>query len=174
MHIAIIVILLLAAFVGGIVFDWHVPFLRMLFHDKGHRVLLVANEKVLKVVLDVIQKYGGLKPILQIDSGGTHQTLLSDVTTVIMWVDPGMDIANGGFTFVNNSVGQRLAALDELARSVAQLGYHDVSIGEPDTSLPAHTLRLATSPTAFPGGAIGFRPSTLAMAKIAPDAVRRL
>jgi len=174
MLIAIVLVAVVAAFVGGVLFDWYVPFPRMLLHDKGHRVLLVANEKVLEVVLEVIRKYGGLTPIMQIDSGGTHQTLLSDGATVIMWVDEGVNITHGGFTFVNNNFRERLYATHELCDKLKLLGYGDARNRQPDKSLPSNTLVLTSSPTAFPGGDIGFRPDTRGMMAIAPKAARKL
>lgn len=53
------------------------------FPDKGHRCFAVPDENAAKILLKILDEVG-LKELFTFDAGSTHQTLLSDNTTVII------------------------------------------------------------------------------------------
>jgi hypothetical protein len=59
------------------------------FPDRGHRCFAVPDEKTAKLVVSILAKFGRLKEHFTFDPEQTHQTLLSDNTTVIISQDEG-------------------------------------------------------------------------------------
>lgn len=54
------------------------------FPDRGHRCFAVPNENAARVVVEILGTLAGLSERFTFDPGPTHQTLLSDNTTVII------------------------------------------------------------------------------------------
>lgn len=57
------------------------------FPDRGHRCFAVPGENAAKTVVSILQRFGGLSENFTFDPGPTHQTILSDNQTVIIWHD---------------------------------------------------------------------------------------
>lgn len=161
---------LLGTAAGILLMQW--PITRAVLADEGHALIMVANRDVQDAVLDVVHKYAGLDRFMLIESGPTHQVVLTDAMTVISTT--GDSSIPSGRTFVIDDNDKRYAAVHDLVARLTKLGFHDVKVIQPDPQLPLGTIMLVVSPTALPGGAIGFRPDNLVMGRLAPDEVRFL
>ena len=161
-----LIVVLVVGFVGGLVASQQ-PFIRMVVNDPGHALFGVATPSVQTAVIDIVHRYTGLKPFMQIDSGKTHQIVLSDSITVIATMDDPR-LPHSGRMFIVNDSRKRYQAAHELVDTLNRLGYHDTTIVEPDPALPKGTMLLVVSPHALPGGGIGFRPEGKIMKDIAP------
>lgn len=60
------------------------------FPDNGHRLFAVVNEEAAKAVVTIMDIVGGLPERFTFDPGTTHQTVLWDNTTVIIYHDEDM------------------------------------------------------------------------------------
>lgn len=159
-------------FLLGIIFTSYSPWPQMIVNDRGHAVYQVANAKVQTAVVDVVHKATGLTPFMRIKSGPTDQIVLSDGITVFA-TNTDMAAPKNVRMFVVNDAGERLQAALGLKNRLVRLGYGDIRLYEPDSLLPAHTMIIVSSPSAFPGnGGVGFRPDGRTMNTLAPDSAK--
>lgn len=79
--------------------------------DVGHRAFAVTNKKAVKAILEVLSK-NGLQERFSFDAGPTHQTLMSDNTTVLIQHEEENNSPNGLSLAVRNPLeSAHLAAL---------------------------------------------------------------
>ncbi|MBU6323180.1 MAG: hypothetical protein KGI41_00925 [Patescibacteria group bacterium] len=143
------------------------PWSQMIVNDRGHALYEVANVQVRSAVIDVVGQATGLTPFMHIKSGPTDQVVLSDGITVFMTMHEAPYSPADVRMFVVNDPQRRWEAVQALMDRLDKLGYRDVYMTEPDSTLPHGTMFVVWSPTAFPGGGgIGFRPDGSTMAKL--------
>lgn len=87
------------------------------FPDRGHRCFAVPNEKAAKITSEILAKIGGLHERLTFHVGSTHQTLLWDNTTVIIYHDNAQTNPNGLSVVVSNPKESALEAADMLRQA---------------------------------------------------------
>lgn len=133
------------------------------FPDRGHRCFAVPNEQAAKVVTTILGKLAGLPERFTFDPGPTHQTLLWDNTTVIIYHDQAIreqGLAPNGLSVV---VGSPKASAREAAVMLKQAGFTaDIKDGVMPEVGDKFVL-LASN--AFDGWVLAFRRHILAMGK---------
>lgn len=90
------------------------------FPDRGHRCFTVPSENAAKVVATILGKLGGLPERFTFDAGPTHQTLLWDNTTVIIWFDPSVPEKGDAISVV---VSDPKASARDAATILRQAGF---------------------------------------------------
>ena len=133
------------------------------FPDRGHRCFAVPNEHAAKIVVTILGKLAGLPERFTFDPGPTHQTLLWDNTTVIIYHDPTtrkQRLPPNGFSVV---VSDPKASAREAAAMLQQAGF---STDVMDHIVPevGDKFVLLTS-NAFDGWVMAFRRHILVMGK---------
>ena len=153
------------AFVAvGIALGMLVAFLWRIIFDRGHSVYGVKSRDVQQLVSEVVRGHTGLRRLHTIDTGGTHQEVLSG-GTVIAYFDrvPGIGgLPRNARSFVVWGRRRRHRAVHELVIGLRNLGYK-ASDCEPLSDFPKSTFIMVTS-DAFEGCAIAFRPHWIRMA----------
>lgn len=133
------------------------------FPDRGHRCFAVPNENAARVVVTILGKLAGLRERFSFDPGPTHQTLLWDNTTVIIYHDPiirEQELPPNGLSVV---VSNPKESAQEAATMLRHAGFtatiEDSLISGDDNKL------IGLSSNAFDGWLMVFRRHILAMGK---------
>lgn len=166
----------LVGFVVGIAYAIHSPWPQMILADRGHALYEVGSEEDLGAITKTVQWATGEKPFMEINSGPTHQVVLSDGITVFATVHEVFTEGTANVRmFVTKAPVTPMQAAETLRATLAFLGHKDVWLYEPDPKLPKGTMVIVRSKTAFPGdGGIGFRPNGNTMQRLEPDAAKLL
>jgi hypothetical protein len=80
------VIMLFGGFIGLIIGMMAASYKPLPIPDRGHRLFAVKDEKAHDVVLKLLNSEG-LQPFKALETAPVHQTLLSDMRTVVAWFD---------------------------------------------------------------------------------------
>ncbi len=134
------------------------------FPDRGHRCFAVPTENAAKVVVAILDKIAGLPERFSFDPGPTHQTLLWDNTTVIIYYDQVIHeqgIAQNGLSVVVRN--PRASAL-EAANILKKKGFTANLMSDIMPEVGDNKFMLLSS-DAFDGWVLAFRRHILAMGK---------
>ena len=82
-RIAVGMLLGYAVLITVYAFHWH----PLPIPDWGHRVFLVPDKEAAKITVKILEATSSLREWFSFDAGPTHQTVLSDGQTVILWLD---------------------------------------------------------------------------------------
>lgn len=140
------------------------------FPDRGHRCFAVPNENAAKVVVSILGKLAGLPERFTFDPGPTHQTLLWDNTTVIIYHDQTIReqvLAPNGLSVV---VSNPIASAYEAATMLERVGF-TATVKENVIPEVGDKFVLLES-NAFNGWVLAFRRHVLIMGK--PSSKREL
>lgn len=163
---AIILISVYAIMVSIFLF-WRNP---LPFPDNGHRGFCVANEYAAKILVSAINEVTGIKERFTFDPGSTHQTLLWDNTTVIIWFDEEIKKQELDRDFISFSVPNPKEAAEKFAGILREKGYSaDIKYNILPESGNKFVLLQSNM---FPDKVITFRKHILKMGK--PPKKRRL
>lgn len=140
------------------------------FPGRGHRCFAVPNENAAKVVVSILGKLAGLPERFTFDPGPTHQTLLWDNTTVIIYHDQTIReqvLAPNGLSVV---VSNPIASAYEAATMLERVGF-TATVKENVIPEVGDKFVLLES-NAFNGWVLAFRRHVLIMGK--PSSKREL
>ena len=133
------------------------------FPDRGHRCFAVPNEQAARIVVTILGKIGGLSERFTFDAGPTHQTLLWDNTTVIIYHDQlirDQGLPPNGLSLV---VKNPKASAGEVATMLKRAGF-TADIKEDFMPEIGNKFVLLSS-NAFDGWILAFRRHILIMGK---------
>lgn len=133
------------------------------FPDRGHRCFSVTNEQAARVVVTILGKLAGLPERFTFDPGPTHQTLLWDNTTVIIYHDQVIREQNLALNGLSVVVSNPKASAWEAAAMLKQAGF--TAIIKDDVMPEASDKFILLSSDAFDGWVLAFRRHILAMGK---------
>ena len=133
------------------------------FPDRGHRCFPVPNEMAAKVVAQVLG-LGGLTERFTFDSGPTHQTLMSDNTTVLINFDQVVRESGLPLCAISIVVDDPRRAAIKAADMLKGQGF-TATIHEDMLGKDMSNKFVLLSSDAFDGWALGFRLHVLKMGK---------
>jgi hypothetical protein len=126
--------------------------------DRGHRCFIVKDEEAAATIVGILSQHG-LKPVWTFDSAPTHQILLNDNTTVIMWPDPGSELVNA----ISIPVANPSRAAEDAANTLTMLARYESRVSMPIPELENDLFLVTTS--AAPTMGLVFRKTLMAMPK---------
>lgn len=141
--------------------------------DRGHALYAVKDECAQSVLADVVERYTALSALNMINSGPTHQQVMSG-GTVFAWFDrtPDVDaLPKNARSYVVWGAKRRRRAAMELSSNLRRMGFN-AKIHEPLPGFPRDTFLMVTS-DAFVDSAHAFRPHWVKMAVLDALAKRR-
>lgn len=134
------------------------------FPDLGHRCFAVVNADAAKTIVSIL-RIGGLKEKFTFDAGPTHQTVLSDNQTVIIWHDASNILPPNAISIaVKNPLAAARAATQHLRANGFSAEIHQSiipEVGDTFVGLTSSALR---------GWLLGFR---LPIAEMEPPPNKR-
>lgn len=133
------------------------------FPDRGHRCFAVPNEQSAKTVVKILDNLAKLPERFTFDVGPTHQTLLWDNTTVIIYHDEiihSQGLPPNGLSVV---VSNPKKSAQEAAMILRQAGF--TAIIKDDVMPEVGDKFVLLSSNAFDGWILAFRRHILKMGK---------
>ena len=137
----LVLILVLIYALGGSWIHFSNP-LPIPFPDRGHRTFEVADRAALELLASVLE-VEGLKIKSTFHVGPTHQAVMSDDTTVLMYFDPDSGFGGPGISL---PVDDPMESAQRAKATIEKSGEHTATIREiTDVNLPSNHLVVVTT-----------------------------
>ena len=140
------------------------------FPDRGHRCFAVPNEETARVVVGILAQFGNLPERFTFSPGPTHQALLWDNTTVVIWHDKTAEERGFPSNGISVVTSNPTWAADRAAAILRKRGYSAKIVKDHMPEVGGKLVVLASD--AFDGWVLVFRKHILAMGQ--PPKKRKL